>query len=156
MNNVIQLFPNELTPTRQLLLVTPALLPQVWPQVEHLFLENANLWDEYYTIKSFPQMFHAERMQLWTMNDADEFLLVMVTEIIAYPKMKVMNVLYMMGEELLDGLKFIEYLERWAWKQGVRKSHAVGRKGFQRLLKPLGYKKHAVAFAKDIIEIREQ
>lgn len=155
MQNLTTHIPGELQPVRQLLLVSPDILPQVWPQVEHIFLEHAKLWNEYYAIEHFPLMFQSGRMQLWTMNDADDFLLVMVTEIVTFPKVKKMNVLYMMGEELQDGLMFIDYLERWAWKNGVRKSHAGGRDGFQRLLEPHGYRKIAVVLEKDITEIRE-
>ena len=74
---------------RQLLLVTPDLLPQVWPQVEHMFIANEHIWGEYYTIKSLPFLFHEGLLQLWIMNDADEFLLVMVTELMTFSKVKV-------------------------------------------------------------------
>lgn len=135
---------------RQLLLVTPDLLPQVWPQVEHLFIENEHVWGEYYTIEAFPFLFQQGIFQLWTMNDEDEFLLIMVTELRVFPKTKVLNVLMLFGHEFKDALQFADYVELWASKQGATKSVVLGREGFLRWLKPYGYKKQAVALCKDI------
>jgi len=140
---------------RQLLLVTPDLLPQVWPQVEHLFLENASIWDDYYTLDSFPPLFYEGTLQLWTMNDEEEFLLVMVTEIRTFPKVKVLNLLILVGREFKDALSFLDYVELWANKQGAIKSAGVGRKGILRILKSCGYKEHKVTFEKDISGIVE-
>lgn len=135
---------------RQLLLVTPELLSQVWPQVEPLFLQNKRAWEEYYTIESFPFLFQKGRLQLWTMNDEDEFLLALVTEVVAFPKMKVLNILLVVGNELGDGLVFLDCVEMWARKLGAMKSNIIGREGFLRVLGPHGYEKQAVALSKDI------
>ena len=140
---------------RQLLLVTPDLLPQVWPQVEHMFVENERIWGEYYTIEALPSLFHEETLQLWTMNDEDEFLLVMVTELRSFPKTKVLNVLMLFGRDFKDALQFADYVELWASKQGATKSIVLGREGFLRWLKPYGYEKKAVALCKDISSMVE-
>ena len=140
---------------RQLLLVTPDLLPQVWPQVEHLFLENASAWDTYYTLDSFPPLFHEGTLQLWTMNDEDEFLLVLVTELRIFPKNMVMNMLFLLGSSFKDAITFLDYVENWAYKQGVTKSTILGRKGLLRLLAPNGYRQEAVALSKNLFGIVE-
>ena len=148
-------FPDELEEVRQLLLVSPELLPQVWPQVEPLFLQNEDIWGEYYTIESFPILFQRGRLQLWTMNDEDGFLLAVVTELRVFPKMKVMNMLLIVGDGLRAGLMFLDCMEMWARKQGAMKSNIIGRAGFLRLLEPYGYRKRAVALSKDISWMRE-
>ena len=144
--------PSEL---RQLLLVSPALLPQVWPQVKPLFLQNERVWGEYYTIEAFPISFQQGTLQLWTINDEDEFFLAIVTELLIFPKMKVLNILLSVGDELKNSLVFLDCIEMWARKQGALKSNVVGREGFLRVLKPYGYRKRAVALSKDISWMRE-
>ena len=148
-------FPDELNEVRQLLLVSPALLPQVWPQVKPLFLQNESIWEEYYTIESFPILFQRGRLQLWTMNDEDEFFLAGVTELLIFPKTKVLNIVLIMGSGMKDSLEFLDCTEMWARKQGAMKSNIVGREGFLRVLKPYGYRKRAVALSKDISWMRE-
>jgi len=140
---------------RQLLLVTPDLLPQVWPQVEHLFLENASVWDTYYTLDTFPALFHEGKLQLWTMNDADEFLLVLITELRKFPKTTVINLLFVMGSDFKDGATLLDYVENWAYKQGATKSTILGRKGLLRLLAPNGYRQEAVVLSKNLYSIVE-
>jgi len=140
---------------RQLLLVSPELLPQVWPQVEPLFLQHEDIWGEYYTIESFPFLFQRGILQLWTVNDEEEFFLAWVTSLRTFPKTKVLEILLIVGDRMKDNLAFLDCTEMWARKQGVMTSNIVGREGFLRVLKPYGYRKRAVALSKDISWMRE-
>lgn len=140
---------------RQLLLVAPELLPQVWPQVKPLFLQSEDAWSECYTIESFPILFQRGRLQLWTMNNEDEFLLAMVTELLTFPKIKVLNMLLIVGDELQNGMMLLDCVEMWARKQGAMRSNVIGREGLLRVLGPYGYRKQAVALSKDISWMRE-
>ena len=56
---------------RQLLFVSVDLLPQVWPQVEPLFLKHPEQWEELFTIESIALLLDKGKMQLWTLNDED-------------------------------------------------------------------------------------
>lgn len=140
---------------RQVMLVTPDLLPQVWPQVEHLFLENASLWEDYYTLDSFLPLLYEGALQLWVMNDAHDFLLVLVTELRRYPKLVLINFTLLMGGDFKDSILFLDYIENWAYKQGAIRSTILGRKGFLRLLESNGYRQEAVVLAKNISGIVE-
>jgi len=142
-------------PIRQLLLVTPDLLWQVWPQVQDLFIENISLWRDYYSIEDFPQLFYAGKLQLWVMNDADDFILVMITSLQEFPQMKTLTLNWVFGSEFQSALPFLDYVEKWAQEQGVKKSFVFGREGFLRLLRPHGYVKKAVALEKDIFGMVE-
>ena len=111
---------------RQLLRVTPELLPSVWPL-----------------------------KQLWLMNDEDEFLLAALTELTLFPKRKILNILWIGGEDLKDGVKLLDCVEMWARKQGATKVVCQGRIGFERVLKAYGYRKRAIMLDKDISEMKE-
>ena len=147
--------PDELNEVRQLLLVSPALLPQVWPQVKPLFLQNESIWEEYYTIESFPILFQQGTLQLWTVNNEEEFFLAWVTTLHKFPKTKVLEILLIVGDRMKDSLVFLDCTEMWAKKQGATKSNIIGREGFLRVLGPYGYRKRAVALSKDISWMRE-
>lgn len=137
-------------PIRQLLLVSPDLLPEVWPQVIPLLLAAKEIWEEYYTLDSLLMLLQQKRMQLWTMNDENEFILALLTELLIFPKMKVLHIVFIAGNELKTGLEFFDCIEMWARKQGAMRSYGIGRKGFLRVLRPYGYVAKAVTFEKDI------
>ena len=142
-------------PTRQLLLVLPELLPEVWPEVEHLFLENAQVWDEYYTLESIQYWLVKNTMQLWTLSDDEEYLLAWITELREYPKVTVLNFPIILGSKLYDNLDLLDCVEMWARKQGATKSCVFGRKGFLRALKPYGYEQKGVTLSKNISHMVE-
>lgn len=147
---------DEFKPVRQILLVTNDIFPAVWPQVEPIFLVDRAGWGEYYTLDSIRDFIIEGMFQLWVMNDEDEFLLVALTQLLTFPKTKVICTIWVGGTNLRDGLKLWDYMELWANKQGATKSIGfVKRKGLLRLLRPHGYKQVALAFEKDISGIRE-
>ena len=142
-------------PVRQLLLVPPALLPEVWPKVEHLFLENAQVWDEYYTLESIQFWLIKDKMQLWVVSSSEEYVLAWITELTSYPRATVLSFPIIVGSELHDNLDLLDCVEMWAWKQGATKSFILARKGFLRALKPYGYEQKVVALSKNISHMVE-
>ena len=142
-------------PTRQLLLVLPELLPEVWPAVEHLFLENPQVWDEYYTLESIQYWLVQNAMQLWTLSNDTEYLLALISELKEYPKATVLSLPIIVGQELCDNFELLDCIEMWAWKQGATKSFILGRKGFLRALEPYGYEQKVVALSKNISHMVE-
>jgi len=142
----------------QLMLVTPAMLPSVWPQLEPIFLEHENVpggWGEYYTIESILTAVTNEDMQLWAVNNDKEFFYVILTALIEYPKKKVVTTVWGGGKDLKEAVKVWDWMEVWANKQGATLSIGGGRKGILRRLRNLGYTQTGVAFEKDISGIRE-
>ena len=142
-------------PTRQLLLVLPELLPEVWPEVEHLFLENAQVWDEYYTLESIQYWLVRNAMQLWTLSSNEEYILAWISELRVYPKVTVLSLPIIVGRQLRENLDLLDCVEMWARKQGATKSFVLGRKGFLRALKPYGYEQRGVALSKNISHMVE-
>ena len=139
----------------RMVLASPETLNTIWPHVEPLFLENAEVWQEYYTLDSIQQRLQQGTMQLWAMHDDDVFTLAMVTELLEFPKLNVLSLLIVVGAELSIARQFLDCIEMWARKRGVDKIVSVGRKGLLRLLAPYGYSEQAVAFSKDISGMKE-
>ena len=139
----------------QLLLVSPDILPRIWTWAKPLLIETEETWGEYYTIESLFNMIDKGEAQLWTVNDADGFFLVLLTELLEFPKVRVLNILTLAGSNLEDSIGFLDYVENWACKQGATKSIGIGRKGFLRVLQPYGYRQKGVAFTKNILQRTE-
>lgn len=141
---------------RQLLLVSPETLPVVWDLARPMFAADQEHWEEFATLESIYSDLALGRFQLWLMNSEDEFLLAMLTEIIVYPPTKVMRILWMGGEELGVAIdQFLDFMELWAYRQGISTIYVMGRKGWVRLLRSRGYAQTQWIVSKDISSLRE-
>lgn len=141
---------------RQLLLVSPKTLPVVWNQARSMLVAGREHWEAFATLESLYSDLANGKFQLWLMNSDDEFLLAMLTEILVYPTTKVMRILWMGGEELQVAIdQFFDFLELWAWRQGINSIDVVGRKAWVRLLRSRGYAQTRYIVSKDISHLRE-
>ena len=84
------------------------------------------------------------RMQLWPAPRG-----CIVTEIVVYPRKKLLN-LFLAGGELDQLLDMYDDMKAWAELQGCEAAELTGRLGWKRVLEPLGWKTQHVNFRKDI------
>lgn len=82
-------------------------------------------------------------MQLWCGFDTDteELVVVMVTEIIQHPKIKVCHIVANGGSRLSEWEPFMETIKAWALSLGCQRITAFARDGWIRRLKDYGYEK---------------
>ena len=147
---------DESQPVRQLLLVPPDLLDHVWPHVQPLLMEGKKYWEEWATIESIYKGIAEGRMQLWLMNDDEEFMLAMLSEILESPVRKTLQITWLGGQDLGKAQElFLDYVELWASREGVSRVSLHGRKGLVRKLSPHGYELKRYVISKDISGIRE-
>ena len=83
-------------------------------------------------------------MQLWPAPRG-----CIVTEIVVYPKKKVINI-FLAGGELDQILDMDSDVGRWAKHQGCTGATMTGRVGWKKPLNPLGWKIMHTQFAKDL------
>ena len=84
------------------------------------------------------------RMQLWP---ADRGCI--VTEIVVYPKKKVINI-FLAGGELDQILDMDEAVKAWAKEHGCTAATMSGRLGWKKPLEPLGWEFQLASFKKEI------
>ncbi|KKK85497.1 hypothetical protein LCGC14_2772700, partial [marine sediment metagenome] len=102
-------------PMRQLLLVSPDTLPDVWGHTLDLLEEGKEYWEKWATLESIYRGIARGKIQLWLMNDEDEFLLAMLTQITKSPKGSVLKITWVGGVDVDDAIKlFFDYMELWA------------------------------------------
>ena len=82
-------------------------------------------------------------MQLWVIYEKpkNNIVLVVVTQILDYPRMKVCRIVVLGGESHLLWETKLFILEEWAKEQGCKRIEAYCRDGLQKKLEKLGYKK---------------
>lgn len=84
------------------------------------------------------------RMQLWPSTKS-----CIVTEIVVYPKKRLLNI-FLAGGELEQILDMDDDVKAWAKQQGCTGAMMSGRKGWERPLKPLGWDVLQVHYQKEI------
>jgi hypothetical protein len=138
-------------PGLQLMLSTQHTIPYVWPNIEPLLLQDTRAWNEYFTLESLRERLMEGSMQLWTLSNEEEYILAMITEFRQFPKINVVNILWIGGESLDKALGFLEIFEWNARKSGADKIVGFGRKGFLRTLR----EREKGSFEKDLISMTE-
>jgi len=89
-------------------------------------------------------------MQLWALVTAEgepEVLAVLVTEIMQYPRKRVLDLALMAGDRMDVWLEALPLLEEWAAAHGIDQVQIHGRKGWERVT---GYPARGVSLVKDI------
>lgn len=94
----------------------------------------------------------AKKAQLWAVaNGSSDFVGAAVTEVIAYPNMKALRITTLGGEKMSQWMWDLDkVMLRFAKFVKARHIESVGRHGFVRRLKPLGYKPTYTVLIKEI------
>lgn len=82
------------------------------------------------------------RYQLWEMDSG-----CMVTEIVTYPRRKVVNV-FLGGGDLAETMAMHDRLEAWAHEIGAQSLTVSGRHGWARILPKYGWEKQHMTMEK--------
>ncbi len=131
--------------TYEIILVTPKLLELFWGDVKVLLEQTRETWDEYDTIDSIHEAIHTGKRHLWVCVDLGGVFLAGITCFDVYPVQKVLRLMWLGGSHLSKVLWFLKHVEHWALMKGATKVETAGRKGWQKLLEPYGYKyKHVL------------
>jgi hypothetical protein len=94
--------------------------------------------------KDIVEALKTSKMQLWSSEKSSA-----VTEILCYPRKKVLHV-FLAGGDMTELLNMIENATYWGKKQGCTELTMSGRKGWQRVLGKDKWSLQAVTMIKDI------
>lgn len=142
----------EVATVKQLLKIEGSLLDKIWPKIEVILNQNSSVWDEYYDIVDLYDRIIMGTMQLWTVNDDEKFYLAAITEILDFPKISVLNVLWLGGEKFRESITCFSGIEKWATGQGITKAMIMGREGLFPVLKNLNFIQRGVVLTKDLVD----
>ena len=133
------------------LIVPPELIASIWSSLEPLLLERSDLWEMAQDLETIRTLLEAGALGLWSVAKDGVQLIWVITLFKVYPAMRTLNVCWAMGEKLESYLPMLlEALELFAARNDCSMVVIEGRKGWERVLKPFGYKHLAHLIAKEV------
>jgi uncharacterized protein (DUF2126 family) len=115
---------------------------QVWSEVKPL-LEEAikRSADGKYEADDIYTAVKARDMQLWVAFDDKGLCAIEITQIVKYPRKKVLMLFFTAGRQAENWLHLIDELGLFAKEHGCTAIEGYGRPGWEKLSAPLGFKK---------------
>lgn len=130
------------------LLGTKELIDAYWPQVQPLIEQYLYRTDndEFDANDVYQKLVASHAFCFVFVNIYDNSVrLVLVLEPAIYPKLSAMNVVVLVGEDLLFlSDRFWKPLKMWCYMNGIRAIEALASPAIERLTRRLGFKKQAV------------
>jgi len=119
----------------KIVLVSPEDIPYIWEKVhEHLKLMMPHSEGELNPEDFYDAIYEGE-MQLWVAVDGDELLASMVTQIVNYPRKRIMRIISIAGKSMEEWIEYMPIIEDWALEHGCVSLECWGRKGWLKVLK---------------------
>ena len=85
--------------------------------------------------EDFYDAIYEREMQLWVAVDGDELLASMVTQIVNYPRKRIMRIISIAGKSMEEWIEYMPIIEDWALEHGGVSLECWGRKGWLKVLK---------------------
>ena len=132
-------------------LVYPDEVPHIWDQVEPLLSKATPYSEGEVEAQDFAYLIINNEMQLWVSTEDKNITAAMVTQVVHYPRKKVLRIIALGGKDLRKmQKKFEPILEGYAIKAGCSALEAWTRRGLLRLVKD--WKQSYIIITKDIKE----
>ena len=119
----------------KIVLVSSDDVPYIWEKIHpHLELMEPHSEGELAPEDFYEAITHGD-MQLWTAIKDNEIMASMVTQIVPYPRKRVLRIISIAGEEMNGWIKYLPLIEDWALSAGCTSLECWGRKGWLKILK---------------------
>lgn len=123
----------------------------IWSDVEPL-LKSAivrSAIDKYQTEDIYKSLL-AQDMQLWVAYDKKGLCAIEITQIINYPRQKVLMLVFTAGRDSETWLPFVDVLKQFAESHNCNSLEGFGRPGWEKLSKSFGFKKISTLYKFDL------
>ena len=125
-------------------------LSPIWPLVAPMVAEAVSHSSGRFDAQDIRDLAESGRFQLWVHNDGCAIDLVLVTEVVAWPRRKALSVVLLTGEHREKWLSYLPELEKFAKSQGCDLIEAWARPGWERVAK---WRKTHVLLERDIAHV---
>jgi hypothetical protein len=121
-------------------LLEPPYFDYYWPQIERELDTIPHLWADRITKDDIYGAVQRKEMQVWAVGPSKTVTMVVFTQIINFGPAKALQVVFCFGGDLEEALPLLDAtLERFAFVSGCSSIEVIGRKGWFRTLRPLGF-----------------
>ena len=118
----------------KIILVDPEDVEHIWENVSlHLDMAMKHSEGEMSAMDFYPYLMEGQ-MQLWVAVVDGDVDASMITQIIPYPRKKVLRIISIAGENMEDWIGFLPLIEGWALSMGCTSLECWGRKGWLKVL----------------------
>ncbi len=123
-----------------------------WPDIANSLAKVSHIWDDCYTLDSLLHGALEQKIQIWSAGDDIQHKIILFTDVLLTPEgNRYMRIFLAVGEGIEEYLPMLDAtLDRFAQIQGCTHILIEGRSGWERLLKPIGFKKRHVALTRRV------
>lgn len=114
--------------------VHPMAVADIWPQAEPFIVEALNMAHGCYEPEDIMTACQRGGMQLWIVAKGEEVLSAIVSEIVAYPRKRVVAVPFIGGKDMMEWqADLFQTIEDWSKAWGCSAMTGGGRRGWAKL-----------------------
>jgi len=143
----------SLVDKEMVMLIDPKECKLIWNQLVHLFLKGKQSWEPFMDLDYIYASIISGNFQLWVLIRQGNYRAVLLTEIVEYPKTKILRFIHVSGEGIFQGIqkKFRVCLE-WAKSNGIAAYQIYGTRAWGRALGVSNKSEYKIVFYRDIGE----
>ena len=117
---------------KQLKIVSPDYVCQMWDQIEHYFERASVTGTNDYTVEQIKYLLVQGKQTLFIIMDEEKLIGAFSVEFINYPNNRVMHIAAIGGKSVIED-ETVKQLEDWARSQGATKIRAFAQEAQARL-----------------------
>jgi hypothetical protein len=113
----------------------------VWDEVKPLLIKTLEYADGKYIVDDIYNAIKSRDMQLWVVYDNGGLLSFCITQILIYPRKKVLSLPFVGGVEMFRWLHLTNIIKDFARENHCDFAEGYARDGWIKVLKPFGFEK---------------
>lgn len=121
-----------------------------WPEAWPLLAPAVELWRGRYDEASLRARVDSAGMQLWVATEGGKVVAACLTEINRYPGCTECNIAVVGGDGQEHWREWVEAIKTWAASIGCRFITGRGRKGWERVMAPAGFRHECSVISKEL------
>ena len=137
--------------------LTPEMFDHYWPELSQVLDQEPELWNKYYSKQNIWDRVHNKEIQVWVVFNGQLIRLVFFTQRYVAPNgIATLQIFWMYGTGLKEAMYMLDgVVDKFASTLDCTRLEVTGRKGFERLLAPLGAEYQYSVFSRPVRSVRE-
>lgn len=132
--------------------LTPARLDAYWPSISDAMDQVPHIWDQWWTKECIYDGGLEGIFQFWAVGDDKQIQSIVITKVVEYPAGKIVQSVFAFGHDMDEAIPQLDaIMTRFARSVGARALEVIGREGWVRKLKPLGFVQQSVTMHKTLL-----
>lgn len=136
---------------KRLILLDEDSLVRAWPRIELALDADPTLWNGAWTKDELLANAISGHVQVWVVELDNFYTMIVMTQIYRNTVAATLQIFWAYGEDMFRALDLMsDVFDAYGAQHGATKLEIVGRKGFERVLRPYGFEPRYTAYERDI------